>query len=134
MTSGCFVECKTAEEQLLLTLIDRTERNEAILHKIVEKVTPKQKQSGVNVLDGLMPKHVGHIVSESEEAEFAKNKLTFPSRRKRLGGIVFEASVVLSYPENIARLKKNGFEVHEGAGCISKVTWTNGCLDVFEQT
>lgn len=121
-----FVKCKSAEEGLLLALIDRTDRFEELIHKIWTRVGPQPKQPATkNALDDLKPKDVGDgYVSEQRESEIIAEKLRYKKTRKDMQTLDYQVDAIIGYPANLERLQRNGFQVRQLCQNYARIEWT----------
>lgn len=113
-----FVACTTAQEALLLTLIDRNDRIEALLH---QHLCPPKTDD--NALDLLTPADVREPISEAQEAKFTANRIRFGHMVSPDDAAVSQVEIGLTYKANRQRLEKNGFEVQKVHGEFYRIKW-----------
>lgn len=113
-----FVECKTSQEALLLTLIDRNDRIEALLQKLVHPPKPRD-----NALDTLTPAGIAEPIKEEQDADFCANNMKFGYRTSPEDQTMNQVDTLVRYSSNLERLTKNGFQWERLCPEYYRVKW-----------
>lgn len=113
MDESRLVRCRTPEEGLLLCLIDRTERLEAL----VKQLTDPGRH---NVLDDFRPEDAQYGITRQQDARNVIKRLREYTRSE--GDVTLVCDVCINFSENVERLRRNGFTVTKGQYCY-EVRW-----------
>lgn len=113
-----FVKCDTRQEALLLTLIDRNDRIEALVQDLVHPPKPRD-----NVLDTLTPSDIKEPVTEEQDAHFCAGNIRFGYRTSPDDKTMNQVNTLVRYDSNLERLRKNGFQCEKLSCEYYSVRW-----------